>query len=64
MTAMMLGAGLAAIVLGVNGFHPDDVPLTKSHRIKGEAVKVVAALCLVIGAALIIAGLVLGSSLG
>lgn len=49
--------GIAAILLGLKGFTRDGLPFTKNKRLTGTTAKVVGAVCLLLGLALLADGL-------
>ena len=49
--------GIAAILLGLKGFTPAGLPLTKKKRLTGTTAKILGALCLLLGLALLADGL-------
>ena len=48
--------GIATLLLGLKGFSPAGLPLTSKKRLTGTTAKILGALCLLLGLALIADG--------
>ena len=50
---LLLIAGIGAIVLGIKGFTPAGIPLTRTKNITGGTAKGVGVACFILGAAIL-----------